>query len=446
MFSWTGHPFVDGGLVALLLYSGKTRPEELTQEDIEKAIKFASELYSRKEWSSSYLHALLFPNSGLLMANPSMTKKRTPENIAKNLESLLQEKEDPSTPLCEICGRRHSRSKPVYRSEFPLIGSGGVPNYFPSGKDGANICSHCLFLVQFMPLILYRLPRLLLIHTYPPELMLELHREALNDVLLTRLVSSGRGYKRPENFLFTLLTEVSLKTEDEKLWENASITLYYFTNPNRGRPEMTIIHVPSTVTRFVAHAARHDRAGWERIVAMGWRKGRENEKVHSNEVYQKLLSGESILPYFINMTERKPNASWNLLFFYCTEVLGLNKEALEFIKEVGDRIVETLKELPDNKLSARVRELERSEKLYQFEAFFVNLEKLRQRLGLKGSLMTFDEFARLLTTYGEDLEISWRTVRNLLLFRIYEKLHDRLAKVEASEETEFYGAGEEVEE
>ncbi|AFN03914.1 type I-B CRISPR-associated protein Cas8b1/Cst1 [Pyrococcus furiosus DSM 3638] len=445
MFSWTGHPFVDGGLAALLLYSEKTRPEELTQEDIEKAIKFASELYARKDWSSSYLHALLFPNSGLLMANPSMAKKRTPENIAKNLESLLNEKEDPNAPICEICGRRHSRSKPVYRSEFPLIGSGGVPNYFPSGKEGANICSHCLFLVQFLPLILYRLRRLLLIHTYPPELMLELHREALKDVRLTKLVSSGRGYQRPENFLFTLLTEVTIKTEREELWENASITLYYFTNPNRERPKMMIIHVPSSVTRFVAHAARHDLSGWKRIVAMGWKKG-SDEKSSPNEVYLKLLNGESILPYFINVAKRRTNASWDLLSFYCTEVLGLDEKALEFIKEVGDRIVETLKELPDNKLSARVRELERAEKLYQFEAFFVNLEKLRQRLGLKDPLLTFDEFARVLTIYGEDLEISWRTVRNLLLFRIYEKLHDRLAKIEASEEAEFYGAGEEVEE
>ncbi|WP_394296071.1 type I-B CRISPR-associated protein Cas8b1/Cst1 [Thermococcus sp. PK] len=31
-----------------------------------------------------------------------------------------------------------------------------MPNYFPSGKDGANICSHCVFLTQLMPLVAYR--------------------------------------------------------------------------------------------------------------------------------------------------------------------------------------------------------------------------------------------------------------------------------------------------
>jgi CRISPR-associated protein Cst1 len=57
--------------------------------------------------------------------------------------------------------------------------------------------------------------------------------------------------------------------------------------------------------------------------------------------------------------------------------------------------------------------------------------------------MTFDEFATVLTSYGEDLNVSWRTVKHLLLFRVYEKLHDRLMK--ASEEAEEAGEAEEIE-
>ena len=45
-FYWTGHPFVDAGLTAILLLSNKNRPEELTAEDIRNAINFASELYA----------------------------------------------------------------------------------------------------------------------------------------------------------------------------------------------------------------------------------------------------------------------------------------------------------------------------------------------------------------------------------------------------------------
>jgi len=454
LFYWTGHPFVDASLVALLLINRKNSPEELTEEDIEKAINFASKLYARKEWSSGYIHAMMLPNSGILMANPSMAKKRTPEAIAQNLRSLLEESEDPNAPICEICGRRHSRPKSVYRSDFPLVGTGGVPNYFPSAKDGFNVCSHCLFLVQFLPLVAYKVGgRVLVMHTYPYELMLKLHDEALNDVRKDFLASNARDFKRPENFLFHLLGELTRKTERDDLWANASITLYYFVNNNQGQ-DLQIIHVPTSVLRFIAHASREDPRGWKRIVAMGWRKRpaeeefEKYERSYANEVYARVLAEESILPYFIDVKNRRANAKWSLLSFYCSEVLGLDKEALEFIKDVGDRIVETLEKLPDNQLSRRVRELEKAEKLYQFEAFFVNLEKLRQRLGIEKPLMTFDEFATVLTSYGEDLNVSWRTVKHLLLFRVYEKLHDRLMKaseeaeeVEENKEVEIFGMG-----
>ncbi|WCN29177.1 type I-B CRISPR-associated protein Cas8b1/Cst1 [Thermococcus kodakarensis] len=440
----------------MLLLSGKKKPEELSKEDIENVVNFASRLYARKEWSSGYIHAMMLPNSGILMANPSMAKKRTPEAIKKNLLSLLNEKEDPRAPICEICGRRHARIKPVYRSDFPLVGTGGVPNYFPSGKDGANICSHCLFLAQMMPLVAYRLSRVLIIHAYPYQLMLEFHKEAIEDIKKSELASTARDFKRPENFLFEKLTEIGTKFEIGKL-ENASITLYYFVNNNQSQ-EMEVIYIPNPVLRFVAFAARVDRAGWKKIVSMGWNKGcakrlskkpEEIPKSCSNDVYSKLLSGGSILPYFIDFQNRKVNASWRLLSFYCSEVLGLDREALEFIKGIADRIVETVEKLPDNKLSRRIRELERAEKLYQFESFFIRVEKDRQELGIPEALMSFDDFARILTSYGEDLNVSWKTVKNLLLFRIYEKLHDRLMKASAEEveaeenEEEFEEGGEE---
>ncbi|WP_456367736.1 type I-B CRISPR-associated protein Cas8b1/Cst1 [Thermococcus sp.] len=451
LFHWTGHPFTDAGLVALLLLSGKEKPEDLTGEDIEKALDFASRLYAKKEWSSGYIHAMMLPNSGILMANPSMSKKRTPEAIKKNLLSLLHEKENPNAPICEICGRRHARSKPVYRSDFPLVGTGGVPNYFPSGKDGANICSHCLFLAQMMPLVAYRLSRILIIHAYPYELMIEFHREAIDDVKKSELASVARNFKRPENFLFKKLGEIGRNVELGKL-SGASITLYYFVNNNQGQ-EIDVIYIPNPILRFVALASQYDSSGWSRIVSMGWSRGcakrlakkpEEIEKSCQNDVYYRLLSGESILYYFLDTSNRRANASWRLLSLYCSEVLGLDKEALEFVKGVADRIVETIEKLPDNKLSKRVRELERAEKLYQFEGFFIRVEKDRQELGIPGALMSFDDFARILTSYGEDLNISWKTVRNLLLFRIYEKLHDRLMK--ASEEAGEYEEEEEFEE
>ncbi|MFA4646519.1 type I-B CRISPR-associated protein Cas8b1/Cst1 [Pyrococcus kukulkanii] len=534
-FEWTGHPFVDAGLTAILLLSKKSKPQDLTWDDIEKAVEFVSDLYARKEWRIDYLHGMVMPNNGIIMANPGalnpiksaikraaeQEKKKintnrqtnTTENlkipasqhalkvlssyiskkfdqklaqdlvsylkslsiedlgnpkkeedlikklyrlivdqefiaraikrkIRVNLEELLQDTkrkngQQNGEGTCVICGKRPAYDKKErYRSIFPLLGTGDVPNYFPSGnRRGEYICSHCLFLAQFMPLIAYRMQRLLIIHTNPPEFMLRFHEEALNDVRKTQLASNARGFRRPENFLFEKLMEIGRDLELGKL-DGVSITLYYFVSNNQGQ-EIDIIYIPNPVLRFIAFAGPEFR----KIANMGWAKGctrrrSEEEVVREcrNEVYHRLLENESILPYFVDIQNRRVNSSWRLLEFYCLEVLSLEKDALEFVRDVADRIVETLEKLPDNKLARRVRELERADKLYQFEAFFIRVEKDRQELGVPKALITFDEFATLLTSYGEDLNVSWRTVKHLILFRIYEKLHDRLMKVKEEEE------------
>jgi len=280
--------------------------------------------------------------------------------------------------------------------------------------------------------------------------MLKLSKEAFKDIKKSKLASQGRGFKRPENFLFHLVGEITRKIERDDFWESASITLYYFICNNQNQI-LDVIHVPTPVLRFIAYANLVDRNGWKHIISMGWEKApkeeqfEEFERKYLNRVYIRLLNYESIISYFYNSKERRVNTSWNLLAFYCKEVIGVDKEALDFIKDVGNRIVETVAKLPDNKLGDEVRSLERAEKLYQFEAFFIRVEKLRQNLGIETPLMTFDEFVRILTAYGEDINISWKSVRNLLLFCIYEKLHDRLIKTAKSEEISEVGIEEEKE-
>ena len=531
-FYWTGHPFVDAGLAAILLINGKNEPEELNEEDIQKAIDFASELYATKEWSSNYLHGMIFPNSGILMANPGITgtvskaikdalkkENKLPlsnkileelkykisknfddelaEDMAKHLQHLykedktLEEKEikkiiaqllnqkfvedaikrrikkelnnlynnfinnqkvakEKSKAFCVICGKNYpynTAQNKIYMSSFPLLGSGKKANYFHSANlNGADICVHCLFLTQFMPLASYRLRRVLVIHGYPYSLNLELSKEALRDVRTYKSVSNARNFKKPENFLFRKVAEITQKViGGYNYWKNASISLIYFISNNQNQV-IDITNVPTVSLIFVAFASSYDPLGWRRLISAGWRNKpatdeefSNSEKEKTNDVYLKLINNENILPYFIDVKKRQTNAKWDLLEFYCKEVLLMNEEALKLIKDVGDRVVETLDNLEDNKLYRRLRELENATKLYQFEEFFVNLEKLRQRKGIEKPLMKFDEFAALLVNYGENLDVSWRTVKNLLLFRVYEKLHDRLSKISEKEENEDGG-------
>lgn len=462
-FHWTGHPFVDAGLAAIIIFSRKEKPQELTKKDITLAIKFASELYSKEEWVK-YFHGKLFPNSGLLISNPSpyLKKERTPENLTRNLQEvyksippIIENNSDKSH--CAICGRRelYNGDFGIYRQVFPLLGTGGMLNFFPSGnKKGLDICAHCLFLTQFMPLSSYNLPNVLLIHSTPYEKMLELLKEPIQYAIENKLFSNGRDFKKPENFLFKKIIEITRKTEGgNNFWKHTSITLYYFINGNRsGSQNMKITQIPTSTLKFIAFAGEIDYNGWKTLINKGWiiKEAKKNklsykelEKGYSNGIYDKILNEDLIISYFYDSREKRANTKWRLLEFYCLEVLNVDKETLEFIKEVGDRVVGTFDKFESTKeVIKMIADLENAERLYVFERFFVRLEKKRQKLGIPEALISFDDFAKILTFYGENIDLSWRSVRDLLLFRIYEKLHDELMgtiSVNIDEEETLFG-------
>ena len=467
-FYWTGHPFIDAGLAFILLYTGKKTPEELEYDDIDDAISFASNLYSTSEFAK-YLTRIFRNNNPILMINPSMRKFCTSDKLNSSLSELFRliPPLNEGNSKCQYCGLRRkisgmelrhvvhskdkSKPKEIAGDVFPLLGTGGMRNFFPFANSlGADICASCLLLSQMMPLSTYAIQNnkgtvvgVFLIHAYPFNKMLEFSMESINYTKENGLFSDARGFRKPENFFFKKIIEITRKIESgSSFWKNTTVTLYYFINGNRsGEQWINVIHIPTSVIKFIAFAGEKDYNGWKNILNRGWwiKKNKnaksfgELEKGYSNRVYSKLLNEESILSYFLNIQKKKANTKWRLLEFYCLEVLSLDKETLEFIKGIGDKIVGTVEPLEDKDLRKTIRELENAKKLYQFENFFVRLEKIRQQKGIQNSLLTFDEFSMILTGYGEEIYTSWYVVKNLLLFRIYEKLHDRLMKEDREE-------------
>lgn len=470
-FHWTGHPFVDVGLAVVLIYNEKENPEDLNTEDIRNVIEFASKLYVDAEWTR-YLTRIFRNNNPILMLNPSMRKNRTSKKLEESLWGLfslsLTKNEDNK---CQICGTNErisglklrnllhtneTRPKEITGDIFPLLGTGEARNFFPSANPlGADICAQCLFLCQFMPIGSYAIQNkkgtvmgILSISGYPYDNMMEVMREAVDTARYNNLFSNSREFKKPENFFFRKIIEITRKVgSGYKFWKNTSFTIHYFLNGNRsGEQWIEIINIPSSTLKFLAFAGEMDYSGWKNISNRGWIKRDKNNKItfneiekgyYSNKVYIKLLNGESILSYFYNRQEKKANTTWRLLKLYCMEVLGLNKESLEFIRDIGDKLVETIEPLKDNQLKKTIREIENAGRIYQFENFFIRLEKIRQQNRLPNAFLSFDEFSMLLTSYGEEINTSWFTVKNLLLFRIYEKLHNRLIKIDLEETEEI---------
>ena len=66
IFHLTGTPFVDAGIAALCVLSGKKTPEKLTFDDLVSSSEKLTEIYLSEKWGKTLYS--IFPNS--ILTNP----------------------------------------------------------------------------------------------------------------------------------------------------------------------------------------------------------------------------------------------------------------------------------------------------------------------------------------------------------------------------------------
>ncbi len=206
--------------------------------------------------------------------------------------------------------------------------------------------------------------------------------------------------------------------------------MYHFTNYNQG-PDLDIYRVPTPVFRFLAYVKEPSMVSeWKKIVRRGyfnWDKIKEEDeyKNRGNSVYINLLKGYSIVKYFIDNKNRQVYGDWELLTFYLTEVRNMGDKRLDTLKKVGDTLSEYIK---DNKNIKRLNQLEMASNFASFRNQLRFIEKDRIKLSAQDPLFTLEEFMEDLFPEGN---MGWRETQDLLLFRIYENLHNWFVEQDA---------------
>ena len=97
---------------------------------------------------------------------------------------------------------------------------------------------------------------------------------------------------------------------------------------------------------------------------------------------------------------------------------------LEKLKQVGDLIAETIRKSGDDK---RLKQLERAKNYGECRNIlrFVIRERIQQ--GASEPLFSLDDYMEYLFPASDNFNLTpWRETRDLLLFRIYEQLHNWL--------------------
>ena len=423
-----GNPFVDAGICGICEWLGRTvQPEQITTTDLEQVVNdVAPMMQTDAGWGN--LHSI-FPNS--VLTNPAYSRKNRVELLKEQLKGYLD-------TICELdqmgdcmgCGRRDANIF-LLKKDIPLTGSGTLRNFFSAFVAGAGYCSACTFAIQLSPLVFMATGgQFLTLHSNSWKALKSWAKVCIEDVRKQNLQKDitgcfNPGYANPRNGMFYMAREMT-QYQEMRLEENISMQVYCFRNYN-DKPELEIFYMPAPVFKFLRIVYQSGfKNAWQEIVRSGYRfvnwdkvKSEEDYKNSPNRVYENLLQDLSILGYFLNRRIRKPRGNWELLSLYLKEIREMNELRLNALKQVGDFIAESIQKT--NKVS-RLRHLERARSYPAFRNVLRYVIRDRIREGENEPLFSLDDYVGHLFPEPQ----FWSETRDLLTFRIYEKLHDWL--------------------
>ena len=266
------------------------------------------------------------------------------------------------------------------------------------------------------------------------------------------------------NGLFFMVDEMILELEEMQIDgdignDDISMEVYSFRNDNQ-YPDVEMFYVPSLVFQFL-HAAKQNPYGeaWREIVKIGYGRGKSEEdyKKKKNLVYEYLLEDRSIRGFFLSRRTQKHRGNWELLSLYLQKVRNMKPERIQKIKQVGDLIAKSirksgkrgkrqLRDFSDANTYAECRNIllrifedriyqhKEPEPLFSFEDcveyLFISSDNAQSWSDeLDDGELDEEQKEQLIHSISDNITF-WRETRDLLLFRIYEKLHSWLTEQE----------------
>lgn len=442
--AYVGNPFVDNGLIAIELMTQKSF-DDCEPDDLHRAVDELAEIYSTPAWKKELQS--IFPNSKYI--NPSI--KNHIDATKKYLNSLIDAtyEENEGSGRCVYCG------SPAYeqlfeKSHIPLIGSKKFTNYFTSFQSGLHICPRCALAEQFSPIVAYKAGgKPCLIHSNNHLILRRFGKEAWEWIKERRVTGEfqekensavfDEGFKNPQNALFHLAYKFGKDyVIDEIASENDTIVLYHIDNYNQGPAGVRVYILPNTVFKFVS-AVMHDptyRRDWYTLLDQYYMSGKKADdevpvwKRSPNRIHDYLLRNRSILWAFRDNREKRARLPWKIVEYYASVVRGMNSQRIAEIKELADNISQCIREANKPK---RVGEIAAARDLNAFRNQLQLVMHDWQNLGKDEPLTTYDQYVKVLPP-GDTR--GWMEIRDLIVIRLYEQLHDMLRKESDEEEEE----------
>lgn len=467
MLHYTGHPLVDVGIATIAAFVNKHDLTSITEADLDRIADFMARQYVVDPLRSFLTVA--FPNSGF--TNPAFSK--TPEKRDEYAQRVLRGYRAGMPRLPEPCvftgrpaaGIALSESLPpgrAFRQHIPLLTGEDVINFYPWGDAGLPVSGEALLAIQAFPLGCAKCGgRLLAVHSDNPDLVYDFAAEFLeNNRKAVSLAQQGGSKKLPEarSSARTLLIETLLKVEQRRRDEAGedrpcSVTAYHLSNLG-ATPSLDIYHLPLQLTDFLSQIVSADyKADWDAIAHRAWwlsqpkrKTGRggetdqeEEARPSRNVLYEDLFRlpegvGEFVRRYFLRIpvgsrSEDDPRrsyslrhetemVSWKLAELFSRKVMNMDKDRIQQIRELGDRLAAYVSQENDRQFFAAFFQ-------HRYDHFRTALIKANLAYVQHGNppLITLDPYIAIFEEGNEIAAPDWRLARDLVLIRMVEQLY-----------------------
>jgi CRISPR-associated protein Cst1 len=477
MLKYTGHPLVDVGVAMISAFVRKPNLALITETDLDKVAAFIEQEYP-SEPLKSFLGVAFTTNAWF--NQPAFNQQ--PEKRAEYGNRLLHGYRQGMPLLNEKCvftgepavATAFSDKLPpgrVFRQHVPMLTGEGVINFHPWGDSGLPVSGEALLCIQAFPMGCAKCGgRLLAVHSDNPDLIQDFASEFLQEnrraLQLARLAGSK---KMPEakSSAKTLLIETLLKVEQSRRdeaqeYHPCSVTAYHLTNSGQSdpldtrNPPLEIYHLPLELTDFLSQIVGPDyKVEWSDIVQRAWwlsrarkkgKKGKEDTQEEDvrprrNMLYEDLFrlpgnAREFVRRYFLRIPvrtrfEEDPRrtyslrdeaglVSWKLTELFLRKVMTMNRDRIQQIRDLGDRLAAYVSKENDRRFFAAFFQ-------HRYDYFRTALIRANLVYVQSGNppLITFDPYIEIFEEGNEIARLDWRLVRDLVLIRMVEQLYQQ---------------------
>lgn len=480
MLKYTGHPLVDVGVATIAAFAGKRDPTRLTEDDLDKVADYITREYVRQPLKSfltvAFTSNAWFSQDAYNPDKPGLSAEKREERRQKrekwarhHLRQWAYEREEAATEQDVFTGEptisvELSGKLPPGRggrAQVPLALGDEYINFYANGIPGLPLSGKVILCLQAFPLGCAKCGgRLLAVHSDNDELTYHFAETFLLGNRKAAQMTQAAGSKKMPETQFshrTLLIDVLLQAnelqrearEDECLF---SLTAYHLSNSGQG-PKLDIHHLPMEMIGFLRDMQTADyRDEWNAIVHRAWemapkKKRRKKDdkpfQPRRNLLYEDLFDLPGNAPrflrtYFLRMALRHARSktdprigyslqneanlvSWRITERFLWRIMHMDKERIEQIRTMGDRLAEYVSSQNDRRFFREFFTVQR------YDFFRTALIKANLAHVKRGNppIITLDPYIVVFEEGDELARPAWRLARDLVLIRMVERLYEQ---------------------